>query len=160
MVLFRKSAVGDTNWFNERLKYSEDANFCLRLAYKFKFDYCDEPLVKYRVSFDSRTVRYFGVLAKEREITLQDLRSEFPEIDENYNEEIKIYQGKTNCHKAISEWINGNSLKARSILKSIYPKNYLICTLFLITFLHRSTIKYFFLLNYKLKNWLNWYKLE
>jgi hypothetical protein len=75
-------------------------------------------------------------------------------------EEIKIYQAKTNAQKAISEWINGNSSKARSILKSIHPKNYLIWALFLITFLHRSTIKYLFLLNFKLKKWLNWYKFE
>ena len=159
-ILVRKSAIGDKDWFNERLKYHEDADFCLRQAYKFKFDYCDEPLVKYYVSFDSRTVKDFGLLAREREITLESLRDEFPSIGENYSEEIKIYQVKTNVQKAISEWINGDPSKARSILKSIRYKNYLIRALYLITFLPRSTFKRLFFLNHQVKNWLNWYKFE
>ena len=50
--------------------------------------------MKYFVSFDSRTVKDFGLLAREREITLESLRDEFPSIGENYSEEIKKYQVK------------------------------------------------------------------
>ena len=159
-VVIRKSAFQSTSGFDDRLKYFEDACFFLHLAYKFDLDYCDEPLVKYYVSFDSRTVKLFGLLAQERELALQTLREAFPEIDEKFSEDIQAFKAKTNVQKAINEWADGCPSVAPSILKSTHPKNPLIHALYLITFLPRATFKYFFILNYKIKNWLNWYKFE
>ena len=81
-VVIRKSAIENTLLFDERLRYQEDANFFLKLAYKVKSDYCDEPLAKYYVTVNSRTLKQFSILAEERDVTLQGLREEFPEIDE------------------------------------------------------------------------------
>ena len=64
------------------------------------------------------------------------------------------------AQRAINEWINKNPKNARKILKKTSPKNPLIFALFLITFLPTSTFNTLFLLNYKLKNWFNWYKFE
>jgi len=157
-VVIRKSAMENTTLFDERLTYCEDANFFLRLAYKVKSDYCDEPLVRYYVSIKSRTLKQFAILAEERDITLQGLREEFPEIDEKFAEEIKVYQAKTNAQQVISEWASGHSSRARSIITSTRPKNPLIYVLYFITFLPPSALGYLFVLNYKLKSWLNWYK--
>tara|TARA_Y100001960_G_scaffold179083_1_gene187812 strand:- start:5638 stop:6585 length:948 start_codon:yes stop_codon:yes gene_type:complete len=159
-VVIRKSAIDNIEGFNESLEFFEDACFFLKLAYKFKFDYIDEPLVKYRVRMDSGTIKDFGSLAQERDIALQSLKKEFPEIDKKFSEDIEVYQAKTNAQKAINEWANNHSSKARSILKSTYPKNPLIQALYLVTFLPHSTFKFLFILNYKIKNWLNWYKFE
>jgi glycosyltransferase involved in cell wall biosynthesis len=154
-VVIRRSAIENTALFDERLRYCEDANLIFKLAYKFKLDYCDEPLVKYYVSVDSRSLKYFAVLAQERDMTLQALRKEFPDIDEKFSEDIKIFQAKTNAQKAINEWTSGHSSRARSIIKLIHPKNPLIYALYLITFLPRSTFKILFILNYRIKSWVN-----
>ncbi len=157
-VMLRKTAIENMSWFDERLNFIEDACFFWRLAYKHKLDYCDEPLTKYRVRFDSGTIKDFGCLAEERNLALQTLREEFPEIDEKFSRDIKIYQVKTNAQKAINEWANNQSSKAREILKSTYPKSSLIYVLYLITFLPRSTFNYLYILNHEIKNWVNWYK--
>ena len=159
-VIIRKSAIKDIEWFDERLMLFEDACFFLRLAYKFQFDYCKEPLVKYRVRLDSGTIRDFAGLACERDLTLNTLKEEFSDFENIYDDDIRRFQAKTNAQKAINEWIKNNSGNARNILKNTRPKNLLIYALYFITFLPKSAFTYLFILNYKIKNWFNWYKFE
>jgi glycosyltransferase involved in cell wall biosynthesis len=157
-VMIRKSAVQNIEWFNNTLSLCEDACFFLRLAYRFKLDYCDEPLVKYRVRPDSSTIKNFGGFAQERDLILEVMKNEFPNFEKEYEEDLKFWQAKTTTQKAINEWINKNPENARRILKNISIKNPLIYALFLITFLPISTFKTLFILNYKIKSWFNWYK--
>jgi len=159
-VVIRRSSIRNMDWFDKRIKLFEDACFFLRLAYKYKLDYCNEILVRYRVRPDSGTIRDFGSLAFERDLTLKTLSKEFPGFEKKFCEDIKKFQAKTNAQKAIYEWANRNPEKARKILKETNPKNPLIYTLFFITFLPNSVFKYLFILNYQLKNWFNWYKFE
>ena len=159
-VAIRRSSIQDMDWFDKRMKFFEDACFFLRLAYKYKLDYCNEILVRYRVRPDSGTIREFGSLAFERDLTLKTLGKEFPDFENKFSEDIKKFQAKTNAQKAIYEWANRSPENARKILKETNPKNPLIHALFFITFLPNSAFKYLFILNYHLKNWFNWYKFE
>jgi len=159
-VILRRSAIQNFTWFDERIQLFEDAGFFLRLTYRYEADYCDEPLVKYRVRHDSVTITDFGNLPLERDLALKSLIDEFPAIENQNSHDIKIFQSKTNAQRAINEWINKNPGNARKTLKKTNPKNPLIYVLFLITFLPVSTFKTLFLLNYKIKNWFNWYKFE
>lgn len=158
-VTLRRSAIQGLSWFDERIQLFEDALFFLRLAYRYKLDYCDEPLIKYRVRSESGTITGFGNLPQERDLALKTLIDEFPTFAEDNKHDIKIFQSKTNSQRAINEWVNKNSKNARKILKKISPKNPLIYVLFLITFLPVSTFNTLYHLNYKIKNWFNWYKL-
>jgi len=159
-TVIQRSAIKNIDWFDERMKLFEDACFFLRLAYKFKTDYCDEPLVKYRVRPDSGTIVDFGNLPYERDLALKTFTDDFPSFEKEYEEDLKFWQAKTTTQKAINEWINKNPENARRILKNISIKNPSIYALFLITFLPISTFNTLFILNYKIKNWFNWHKLE
>ena len=159
-VVIRRPAIKNIDWFDERIKLFEDACFFLRLAYKFKADYCDEPLVKYRVRPDSGTIMDFGDLPYERDLALKTFTDEFPNFKKEHEQDIRIFQSKTNAQRAINEWVNHNPRNARRILKNTNHKNPLIYALFFITFLPVFTFKTLFILNYKIKNWFNWYKFE
>ena len=157
-VIIRKSAIQNIEWFNNKLSLCEDACFFLRLAYRFKLDYCDEPLIKYLVRPDSSTVRDFGGFAEERDLVLEIMMDEFPNFEIEYAEDLKFWQAKTSTQKAINEWVNKNPENSRRILKNTSHKNPLIYALFLITFLPVSTFKTLFILNYRMKSWFNWLK--
>jgi len=159
-IVIRKSAIEGTSWFDERMKFFEDGLFFLRLAYKHKADYFDEPLVRYRVHSDSSTIKEWGSLADEKDLGLKALISEFPGFEIEYEQEIEKYKSKTNAQRAVTEWINGNPVKSRQILINKCHKNFLFYTLFLITFLPSSTFKTLVFLNFKVKGWFNWYKFE
>jgi glycosyltransferase involved in cell wall biosynthesis len=159
-VVLRRSTLQGFLWFDEKINLFEDACFFLRLAYRYKLDYCDEPLVKYRVRPDSGTIRDFGDLPYERGLALKTLTDEFPNFEKEHEHDIKIFQSKTNAQRAINEWTSKNPEKARMILKNTSLKNPLIYALFFITFLPVSTFKTLFILNYKIKSWFNWYKFE
>jgi len=159
-IVIRRSAIEGVPWFDERLKFIEDGLFFLRLAYKYKLDYCDEPLVKYRIHPDSGTINEWGSLADEKDLGLKVLISEFPEIEKEYEKEMIIYKSKANSHRAVNEWIKGNSASARKVLKSSCLKNSLFYVLYFVTFLPNSTFKTLIFLNFKIKGWFNWYKFE
>lgn len=46
-VLIRKSALDKCGWFDPVMKSAQDAELFLRIAQKYKVDYCDEPLLNY-----------------------------------------------------------------------------------------------------------------
>ena len=155
-VAIRTSAIKGLPWFDEKMKLVEDACFFLRLACRFKLDYCDEPLVRYRVRPDSGTIKDFGGLPYERDLTLKSLIEEFPGFEKKYEPDIRTYQTKTEAQRAINEWINDNPKNARRILKNTCLKKPMIYVLYFVTFLPSSTLNILFVLNYKLKNWCNW----
>ena len=159
-VILRRTAIQGLPWFDERIKLFEDACFFLRIAYRYKLDYYDEPLVKYRVRPDSGTIKDFGGLPYERDLALKSLIDEFPNFEKDNEDNIKIFQSKTHAQQAINEWLNNNSKGARKILKATNYKSPLIYALFFITFLPTSTFQTLFIINYKIKNWFNWHKFE
>ena len=159
-TVIQRSAIKNIDWFDERMKLFEDACFFLRLAYKFKTDYCDEPLVKYRVRPDSGTIVDFGNLPYERDLALKTFTDDFPSFEKEHKQDIKIFQSKTNAQRAINEWNNNNPKNARKILRNTNYKGLLIYALFFVTFLPTTTFKTFFILNYKIKSWFNWYNFE
>ena len=159
-VVLRRSALQGFLWFDEKINLFEDACFFLRLAHRYKLDYCDEPLVKYRVRPDSGTIRDFGDLPYERDLALKTLIDEFPNFEKEHEHDIEIFQSKTNAQQAINEWLGRNPGKARKILSNTSHKSLLIYALFFITFLPVSTFNALYILNYKIKNWFNWDKFE
>jgi len=159
-IVLRRSAIEGIPWFDERMKFNEDGLFFLRLAYKFKLDYCDEPLVKYRIHPGSGTMREWGSVADEKELGLKTLINEFPGFEKEYEQDIKTFMSKTNCQRAINEWINKNPKNARKILRNKCLRTPLYYAIFFITFLPSTTFKTLVYINFKIKGWFNWYKFE
>ncbi|MGA1840851.1 MAG: glycosyltransferase [bacterium] len=47
-IMFRRSCIDKIGYFDETMPVGEDWDFCIRMAQKYRFAYCDEPLVKIR----------------------------------------------------------------------------------------------------------------
>jgi hypothetical protein len=47
-IMFRRSCIDTVGYFDEDLPVAEDWDFCIRMAGRYPFAYCDEPLVKIR----------------------------------------------------------------------------------------------------------------
>ena len=117
-VVIRKSAVQDLGWFDERFKNIEDMDLFLRIAYLFKLDYVDEPLVKWRLHEKSQTFKKYGLFADEWDLLLEKLIGLYPGFKENYAKEIRGYASKTTQLRVLGEWLNHRPINARKLLNT------------------------------------------
>ena len=117
-VVIRKSAVKDIGWFDERFENIEDMDLFLRIAYLFKLDYVDEPLVKWRLHEKSQTFKKYGLFADEWDLLLEKLIGLYPGFKENYAKEIRGYASKTTQLRVLGEWLNHRPINARKLLNN------------------------------------------
>ena len=134
-VVIRKSAVKDIGWFDERFENIEDMDLFLRIAYLFKLDYVDEPLVKWRLHEKSQTFKKYGLFADEWDLLLEKLIGLYPGFKENYAKEIRGYASKTTQLRVLGEWLNHRPINARKLLNNtdleqISRFGYLVLTFF------------------------------
>ena len=134
-VVIRKSAVHDIGWFDERFENIEDMDLFLRIAYLFKLDYVDEPLVKWRLHEKSQTFKKYGLFADEWDLLLEKLIGLYPGFKENYAKEIRGYASKTTQLRVLGEWLNHRPINARKLLNNtnlgkISRFGYLVLTFF------------------------------
>jgi len=134
-VVIRKSAVKDIGWFDERFENIEDMDLFLRIAYLFKLDYVDEPLVKWRLHEKSQTFKKYGLFADEWDLLLEKLIGLYPGFKENYAKEIRGYASKTTQLRVLGEWLNHRPINARKLLNTadlgkISRFGYLVLTFF------------------------------
>ena len=134
-VIIRKSAVKDIGWFDESFENIEDMDLFLRIAYLFKLDYVDEPLVKWRLHEKSQTFKKYGLFADEWDLLLEKLIGLYPGFKENYAKEIRGYASKTTQLRVLGEWLNHRPINARKLLNNtdlgkISRFGYLVLTFF------------------------------
>lgn len=134
-VVIRKSAVKDIGWFDERFENIEDMDLFLRIAYLFKLDYVDEPLVKWRLHEKSQTFKKYGLFADEWDLLLEKLIGLYPGFKENYAKEIRGFASKTTQLRVLGEWLNHRPINARKLLNNtdlgkISRFGYLVLTFF------------------------------
>jgi hypothetical protein len=134
-VVIRKSAVKDMGWFDERFENIEDMDLFLRIAYLFKLDYVDEPLVKWRLHQKSKTFTKYGLFADEWDLLLEKLIGLYPDFKENYAKEIRGYASKATQLRVLGEWLNHRPINARKLLNTadlgkISRFGYLVLTFF------------------------------
>ena len=117
-VVVRHSALmSQPNWFDERLQMSEDYELFCRLAYSGRLAMVRDPLAKYRIHLGSLTITRPEVYWDENELILAKYQELFPNFNIDFRKEIKNNRLRTLCTKAISCWIAGNSVVARSVLR-------------------------------------------
>ena len=134
-VVIRKSAVKDIGWFDERFENIEDMDLFLRIAYLFKLDYVDKPLVKWRLHKKSQTFKKYGLFADEWDLLLEKLIGLYPDFKENYAKEIRGYASKATQLRVLGEWLNHRPINARKLLNTadlgkISRFGYLVLTFF------------------------------
>ena len=132
-VLFRRTCVENLVLFPENMKWLEDWIYMLRLAYKCKFLYLKEPVVKYRV-YEGNSMHDVENYDKSRLSAYPMILSEFPSLDEN----IKAF-----LHQRMGRVLLGLSRPVESrryLLKSLVKRPFSPKTLgyYFLSFLLRS----------------------
>ena len=127
-VLFRKSCVNDVGYFDENLTRLgvEDRDLWYRIALKYKIEYVDKPLAKYRYREDSMS-KNFNKMQKARYYMINKY---FP----NKKHKLNLERRKLLSDLHLSQgdgiaWRNNNYIKAIiEYIKAIkyFPFNFII----------------------------------
>jgi glycosyltransferase involved in cell wall biosynthesis len=100
-------------WFDERFNVSEDADFFIRLAYRSKAMYLDEPLVKRRMHRESLTSRQAYLFPEEMELMLEKFFKLYDNFGKEFESEVSSAQAMIAYHYALADLEKGKRDSAR-----------------------------------------------
>lgn len=113
-VIIRKKALESLDeWFPEDMELSEEYDLFLRLAYKWKFDYVDEPLAKWRIHERNDSSLREHLVAEDYKKIYEKLKSKIPNFENKYKEELIEFKNFITLKEAIGSWKKGERKKAR-----------------------------------------------
>jgi hypothetical protein len=136
-VLIRQETLDNFNTpFDRRFHMSGDYDAYLRISHKWKIDYVDEPLAKYRVHGSSiTTTDGRQLLSHEIGLTLENLCGTIPGFKNKYSEEYYLMERRMNVQLALIDWENGNKKKAQHRMKPYIRSSLVHLGLYLLIFL-------------------------
>ena len=93
-------------------------DYCLTLkvAYKFRVDYIEEPLSKWRMHNESESSKKAFLILEENKIMLERLTAEFPEINIKYTKQIMYFLRRLDLKLAQAKWAERDIYSARKYL--------------------------------------------
>jgi len=114
-MIFRKSALDDTSdAFDENFSIVMDYDLTLRIAYRYRIDYLDMCLSKWRFHAESETSRKKLQIYYELDDMLFKLRKDYPEIDKKYFDVISVFEKNRRFNLGKDAWVLGDIKEARS----------------------------------------------
>ncbi len=148
VVIRREAFDSMDHWFDGRLILAGDYDAYLRISYRWKVDYVDKPLARYRVHRNSKSWRDGRRLVTvEIDLMMDNLRKVVNEFEKNYPEEIRLLKRRRDVQLSLLDWENGDRKKARTRLHFYVRDSFAYLTLYLLTYL---SYRYFFYPFYRL----------
>ncbi|HQS67300.1 MAG TPA: glycosyltransferase [Sulfuricurvum sp.] len=130
-VLFNTQILKSVDhYFDNRLSFSEEYDFFLRLLHENDAICISEPLAMYRIHNNQITNRHFEKASLENEIILDKLLALYPELSTSYG--VTYFKGKTAYFRAKFLMQSNEKEEARSVLspyKFLSPAFFLLYTL-------------------------------
>lgn len=116
-VFFRDALPGKAP-FDDRLHMSGDYDAWLKISQRWKIDYVDKPLAKYRVHSESITWTEGRRLnTVELGIIVSNLEKAIDNFSEKYPEGKRLLLRRQNVQKALSDWEKDHNSSARRLIK-------------------------------------------
>ena len=104
--------------FDGRLIMSGDYDAYLRISYKWKVDYVDKPLARYRVHRNSKSWRDGRKLVTvELDLVIENLRQSVCGFEVKYSEGIRALKRSKDVQLSLLDWGNGDKKMARERLR-------------------------------------------
>lgn len=118
-VLIKKKAFDSLNIvFDERLMMSGDYDAYLRISYKWKVDYVDRPLARYRVHRNSMTWKDGRkLLTDELGLIIENLKETVYRFEDKYPQGIRFLKRRRDILLSLLDWENGDKKKARKRIR-------------------------------------------
>jgi glycosyltransferase involved in cell wall biosynthesis len=141
-VVFRRETVDSTGEpFDGRLIMSGDYDAYLRISYKWKVDYVDKPLARYRIHGNSKSQRDGRkLISVELDLIIENLKKTVDGLEDKYPTEVRTVRRKRDVQLSLLDWEGGDKSKARKRLKIyIHDRVYFLILSILMCFPYRYT---------------------
>ena len=133
-VVIRKKVFDSLEyWFDSRLHYVGDFDIFLRISYKWKVDYVDRPLARYRIHLGSLSFREGRKgLASELDLMIVSLNKVISDLGYKYPEGHRRLERRRDIVLSLLDWENGDKKRARERIKAyirdgvVYPILYFL----------------------------------
>ncbi len=123
-------------WFDNRLTIAGDLDAYLRISYKWKVDYVDKPLVRYRVHRGGTTYKEGRErLITELDLVVENLKNTISDFENRYHEEVKLLKKKRDIQLSLLDWQRGNKKRARRRVRAFLHDNTPYLILYLLMYL-------------------------
>jgi glycosyltransferase involved in cell wall biosynthesis len=118
-VVIRREAFGSMGEpFDGRLVMSGDYDAYLGISYKWKVDYVDKPLARYRVHKNSKSqTDGRKLIAIEIDLMIKNLMEVVSEFKKNYPDEIRLLKRRRDVQLSLLDWKNREENRARKRLR-------------------------------------------
>ena len=119
-VVIRREAFGSIgNPFDARLIMGGDYDAYLRISYKWKVDYVNKPLARYRIHRNSKTWKDGRkLLTVELDLIMENLKQVDCEIEEKYPVGIRALKRFRDIQLSLVDWESGEKKRARERLRN------------------------------------------
>lgn len=137
-VMVRRAAVTELDeWFDPRFMMAEEVDLFVRIAHRWKADYVDAPLAKWRIHPDSLTQTRRDRFTEEFDAILEKLARKIDGFEQRYSGEAKAMRQMIDRQKAQVAWKNGDVAACRALLgRHMYrdPKSMMLYALTLLPY--------------------------
>lgn len=135
-VMIRKKVLeGMDGLFDETLKLSEEYDFFMRILYRARALYINEPLIVYRIHSNMSSLKYIGDFPVELSYIVNKFLTIYPALQGQYPKELHYLKAKIAYWRARADMVNGNIRNARLSLRPFKWTGYKFFFLFIMTFL-------------------------
>ena len=136
-VVIRKKAFESLNsFFDGRLIMAGDYDAYLRISYRWKVDYVDKPLARYRVHRKSKSWKDGrALITVELDLIIENLKKSVSGFEEKYKEEVRLLKRRRDIQLSLLDWENGNKKKARKRIYTYIHDSMSYQILYLLTYL-------------------------
>ncbi len=118
VVVRKKAFDGLEHWFDGRLILSGDYDAYLRISHKWKLDYVDKPLARYRIHKNSKSWNDGRkLLSIELDLIMENLRKTIYELEDRYPMEIRAVKRLRDVQLSLIDWENGDKKMARERIR-------------------------------------------
>jgi len=134
-VMIRKNSldcIGD--FFDANLNLCEEYELFMRVLYRSKAAYIDEPLAVYRVHPDMGSLKFIERWPDEMAYIIEKFEGMDYSFKEKYKAGIAYMNAKIGYYRARAEMMNNNRIKAREHLYPFRMTDYRFYLLYLITY--------------------------
>ena len=127
--------------FDGRLIMSGDYDAYLRISYKWKVDYVDKPLARYRIHGNSKSQRDGRrLISVELDLIMENLKKTVDGLEDKYPTELNAVRRKRDVQLSLLDWEGGDKSKARKRLSHyIHDGAYYLILSVLMYFPYRYT---------------------
>ena len=124
--------IGD--FFDANLNLCEEYELFMRVLYRSKAAYIDEPLAVYRVHPDMGSLKFIERWPDEMAYIIEKFEGMDYSFKEKYKAGIAYMNAKIGYYRARAEMMNNNRIKAREHLYPFRMTDYRFYLLYLITY--------------------------